>query len=289
MAGHRTRLDHAMCSPVAPACNFVCLQTFASQACTIAMTRTSAPRLDSAVIHAAGTRDMWRMGALGARMPFVRTVFVIGALSLAGLPILNGFWSKELVLEAGLTGGPSWALWGMLLGAGLTACYTFRMVWLVFYGEARSKLDAHDATTAMRISLSLLALGTLTSWLLAGSFGHLLESTLPFHKMHAISTSGMLLEVLEAPLTSGALIVIAAGLLAWSARARLQGVTGAFSWFTAAARQSFGFEGLNWLVVSATRAVATGFRITQPGHLSWNVVGIVGGLLAVLILLTWGI
>src|SRR5574342_589172 len=161
-----------------------------------------------AVIHAVGTRDMWKMGALGSRMPFVRTIFVIGALSLAGLPILNGFWSKELVLEAGLTGGPAWALWGMLVGAGLTACYTFRMVWLVFYGEARSKLHAHDATTAMRVSLGLLALGTLTSWLLAGPFGHLLESTLPFHKMHALSTGGMLLEILEAPLTWGVLIAI---------------------------------------------------------------------------------
>ena len=59
-----------------------------------------------AVIHAVGTRDMLKMGALGSRMPFVRNVFVIGALALAGLPILNGFWSKELVLEAGLHDGP---------------------------------------------------------------------------------------------------------------------------------------------------------------------------------------
>ena len=34
----------------------------------------------------------------------MRAVFIIGALALAGLPILNGFWSKELVLEAGLQG-----------------------------------------------------------------------------------------------------------------------------------------------------------------------------------------
>jgi NADH-quinone oxidoreductase subunit L len=242
-----------------------------------------------AVIHAVGTRDMWKMGGLGARMPFVRTVFVIGALSLAGLPILNGFWSKELVLEAGLAGGPGWALWGMLVGVGLTACYTFRMVWLVFYGQARSQLHAHDAPTAMRIPLGLLAFGTLTSWLLAGSFGQLLESTLPFHKMHALSTSGMLLEILEAPLTWVALIVIAAGLLAWSARARLQGITDAFAWFATAAQKSFGFERLNCLVVAATQSIATGFRVTQPGHLSWNVLGIIGGLVAVLILLTWGI
>ncbi len=65
-----------------------------------------------AVIHAVGTRDMREMGGLGKQMPVVRAVFVIGALALAGIPILNGFWSKELVLEAGLSGGPVLDVWG---------------------------------------------------------------------------------------------------------------------------------------------------------------------------------
>ncbi|MCA9973189.1 MAG: NADH-quinone oxidoreductase subunit L, partial [Anaerolineales bacterium] len=77
-----------------------------------------------AVIHAAGTRDMRQMGGLGARMPFVRATFVIGALALVGLPPANGFFSKELVLEAGQAHGPAWAYGSMLLGAGLTALYT---------------------------------------------------------------------------------------------------------------------------------------------------------------------
>ncbi|NLE49828.1 MAG: NADH-quinone oxidoreductase subunit L, partial [Chloroflexi bacterium] len=90
-----------------------------------------------AVIHSVGTRDMRLMGGLKKEMPFVRTVFVIGALALAGLPILNGFWSKELVLEDGLHHGPVWAYAGMVIAAGITALYTFRMVWMVFYGEPR--------------------------------------------------------------------------------------------------------------------------------------------------------
>jgi NADH-quinone oxidoreductase subunit L len=123
-----------------------------------------------AVIHAAGTRDMRRMGALGKQMPFVRNVFVLGALALAGLPILNGFWSKELILEVGLADGPIWAYVGMLLGAGMTAFYTLRMTWLVFFGEARESLHVHDAGSAMKTSLGLLAAGTLTTWLLADPF-----------------------------------------------------------------------------------------------------------------------
>src|SRR5512147_3165331 len=46
-----------------------------------------------AVIHAAGTRDLRQMGGLGKPMPVVRATFIIGALALAGVPILNGFWS----------------------------------------------------------------------------------------------------------------------------------------------------------------------------------------------------
>jgi NADH-quinone oxidoreductase subunit L len=241
-----------------------------------------------AVIHAVGTRDMMKMGALGSRMPFVRNVFVIGAAALAGLPILNGFWSKELILEAGLHDGPVWALLLMLVGAGLTACYTFRMVWLVFFGEARTRLHAHDATAAMRVSLALLAIGTLFSWQLAGPFGHFLEVTQPFHMIHTLGTAYVVGEILVAPLTWVALGVIALGLLAWWWRDRLTVLADRFDWLAVAASKSFGFERINEQVVDATQTTAEALRVTQPGHLSWNVVGIIGGLVAVLIFLTWG-
>ena len=127
-----------------------------------------------AVIHSVGTRDMRQMGGLGKQMPFVRAVFVIGALALAGLPILNGFWSKELVLEAGLDGSPLWMFGLMVFSAGLTALYTFRCVWMVFYGENRAQLHGHDAGPAMKVALVPLALGTLVSWLLAGPFSRML-------------------------------------------------------------------------------------------------------------------
>ncbi|MBI5567824.1 MAG: NADH-quinone oxidoreductase subunit L, partial [Chloroflexi bacterium] len=165
-----------------------------------------------AVIHAVGTRDMRLMGGLGKKMPFVRAAFVIGALALMGLPILNGFWSKELILEEGLKDGPVWAYVGMLIGAGITALYTFRMVWLVFFGSERSHLHAHDAQTAMKVSLGLLSLGTLTTWLLAGPFSELLHHTLPFHEIHALPTGEILQEVISLP-TLIALNAVAVGLI----------------------------------------------------------------------------
>jgi NADH-quinone oxidoreductase subunit L len=241
-----------------------------------------------AVIHAVGTRDMREMGGLAKHMPFTRTVFVIGALALAGLPILNGFWSKELVLEAGLAGGPTWAFAAMVVGAGLTACYTFRFVWMVFYGTARKAGHPHDAPSAMRVSLSLLAVGTLASWLVAGNFTHMLEGSLPFHKLHALSLGALVAEVVEAPATWLALAVIALGLLAWHGREKLAGLAAAFEWLAAAARQSFGFEWINRQIVQATLGTAGVLRLTAPGLLNWNVLGIVGGLVVLLVLLAWG-
>ena len=98
----------------------------------------------------------------------------VGALALAGIPILNGFWSKELILETGLQGGPTWAFWFMAAGAGLTGLYTLRMVGMVFFGEAYKEQHVHDATMNMRIALGLLGAGTLSSWMLIGPFSQIL-------------------------------------------------------------------------------------------------------------------
>jgi NADH-quinone oxidoreductase subunit L len=241
-----------------------------------------------AVIHAVGTRDMFKMGALGRQMPFVRTVFVIGALALAGLPILNGFWSKEAILEAGLHGGPGWAFAVMVFTAGLTACYTFRFVWMVFYGEPRSHLHGHDAPAAMRVSLSVLAAGTLTSWLAAGPFGRMLAATLPAHALHTPSTWALIHEILAAPATWGALAVIALGLAAWWKREKLAAFLAGFRWLGRSAMNSFGFEILEGLGIFATQRAAAGLAVTATGQLNWNMVGIVGGLAAVLLFLVWG-
>ena len=241
-----------------------------------------------AVIHTVGTRDVRRMGGLGRHLPFVRNVFVIGALALAGIPILNGFWSKELVLEAGLAEGPVGFYLLMLAVTGLTALYTLRMVWLVFYGADRPwRLE--PTPVAMRLALGLLAVGTLTTWLLAGSFGILLGDTLPFHNLHLASTSQIMADIVGAPVTLLALGVIALGLSAWIWRDRLTDVTRWFNIVERLAAADFGFTWLNRQVVRATQQTASVLRLTQTGQLNWNIVGVVGGLILVLIVLGWGV
>jgi NADH-quinone oxidoreductase subunit L len=245
-----------------------------------------------AVIHGVGTRDMRQMGGLGAKMPLVRNVFIIGALALAGFPPLNGFWSKELVLEAGLKAGESSTLLYtlyilMLIGAGLTALYTIRCVWMVFFGEMRSHLHVHDAGPAMKTALVPLALGTLTTWLLAGPFAAFLKGTLPFHEVHVLPTLEILGEVISLP-TLVALCVILFGLALWFLREHLEFIAGLFSWLGDAAIASFGFEAINSSIVRSTQDTAEELRDSQTGLLNWNIFAIVAALVIIIILFAMG-
>jgi len=243
-----------------------------------------------AVIHAVHTRDMREMGGLGREMRLVRAVMIVGALALAGIPVVNGFWSKELVLEVGHEGGPAWAWALMLMGAGLTALYTLRFVTMVFYGEPRGTRHVHDAGPAMKVALVPLALGTLTTWLLAGSFFGFLGGALPeAHGEHAVgSTSALLVQIATAPATGLALLVVALGLLCYWQRARLAGPAAALDGIGALARHNFGFEAINRGIVGATQGAAESLRATQPGILNWNVMAILVGLVVVLAILALG-
>ncbi len=241
-----------------------------------------------AVIHSIGTRDIRQMGGLGAQMPLVRTVFAIGALSLAGIPILNGFWSKELILESGSAHGPLWAWVMMVICAGLTALYTFRCFWLVFAGEPRSHLHGHDAGTAMKVALIPLAVGAFLTELLAGPFAYILEHTVPLMEIEVGTTLSILEEVVTTPLTLVALAVVALGLAVWWWREKLSGLSEALAGIGRVAADSFGFEAINRGIVNSTNWLSEKLRRTQTGLLNWNIFGITAGFLLVLIILVIG-
>jgi NADH-quinone oxidoreductase subunit L len=98
------------------------------------------------VIHAlAGEQDMRRMGGLRALLPWTYWAFVVGALALAGVPPFAGFFSKDSILAAALAHG--WygeILWvAGMIGAFLTGLYTFRMVFVVFWGEPSAFVREH--------------------------------------------------------------------------------------------------------------------------------------------------
>ena len=241
-----------------------------------------------AIIHTLDTRDMQQMGGLWRQMPFVARVFVIGAAALLGLPLLNGFWSKELILEAGLAQGPLWAYIGMLLGTGITALYTVRMVWFVCFGPPPAGKVVHATPLAMRLALAPLALAALTTWLVAGRFASWLASTLPNHHLDLLSTTELVTHVLFNVATAATLALVTLALALWWSRDRLAWAIKRLGRLQVAAAQGFGFEWLNCRLAQMVQDTAGALQMTQTGQLNWNVAGMVIGLVVILAVLAGG-
>ena len=122
-----------------------------------------------AVIHAVGSNDIFAMGGLARRMPQTFVIFLIGTLSLAGIPFFAGFFSKEEILGATWAGGLTVPFGMLVLAAFLTAFYMFRVVFIAFLGAPASVGTpgghgggdhgdhAHDAPAIMTLPLWILA------------------------------------------------------------------------------------------------------------------------------------
>lgn len=104
-------------------------------------------------------QNMFKMGGLRKQIPFTFVTFIIGAASLAALPLVTaGFYSKDEILWAAWSapGGGVWLWLGAFVGAALTSVYAFRMVFLTFFGDAKSR-TARQPGLAMKIPLAVLA------------------------------------------------------------------------------------------------------------------------------------
>ena len=110
------------------------------------------------VIHGMhDEQDMRRMGALRKIMPVTAVTFIVGWLAIAGVPPFSGFWSKDDILAYALHKSVILYIFG-LITALLTAFYMSRLVFRIFYGDARwgesaeaelANLNAHTATDAV--------------------------------------------------------------------------------------------------------------------------------------------
>jgi NADH-quinone oxidoreductase subunit L len=85
----------------------------------------------------AGAQDMDRMGGFKKAMPFTYACMVVGSLALAGIPPFSGFFSKDEILALVAARGGGWWIFYVLgyLAALLTAIYSFRLIFRVFWGE----------------------------------------------------------------------------------------------------------------------------------------------------------
>ena len=109
------------------------------------------------VMHSTEELDVRKMGGLRKVMPVTAILFSIGALSLGGIPILAGFWSKDEILVAVNGHLPPIFIVLTLLTALLSALYMARAMFVVFYGRfAEQHEHAHDAPPTMAITMALL-------------------------------------------------------------------------------------------------------------------------------------
>lgn len=125
------------------------------------------------VIHAlAGEQDMRLMGGLKNRIKVTYWTFLMGALALSGIFPFAGFWSKDEILGMQFKGG-GYIIWAVgLIAAFITAFYTFRLVFMTFWGNERVDPEVakhiHESPRSMIVPLSILAVLSVIAGMLIG-------------------------------------------------------------------------------------------------------------------------
>jgi NADH-quinone oxidoreductase subunit L len=161
--------------------------------------------------------DMRRFGALWRRLPVTFVTFGLGYLALIGFPGLSGYWTKDAIIEAAFDHGGSmgYVLGGVgVLGAGLTAFYMTRLVFMTFFGRRRWEdgVHPHEAPPVMTVPMVILAIGSVGAGYLLTQAFPLSRWLAPVFGVHAAETH------VVAPLWVGILVIgamVIGILLAW--------------------------------------------------------------------------
>lgn len=125
------------------------------------------------VIHAmSGEQDLMKMGGLWSRIKTTAWTFAIGAVAIAGIPPLAGFFSKDEILWQSFHSEHGRKIFWVLgvLAATMTAFYMFRLTFLAFSGKGRmdhhTEEHIHESPRSMTIPLVVLAfLSVVGGWL----------------------------------------------------------------------------------------------------------------------------
>ncbi|MEP6019052.1 MAG: NADH-quinone oxidoreductase subunit L [Paracoccaceae bacterium] len=137
------------------------------------------------VIHAMHhEQDMMNYGGLRKKIPYTFAAMMIGTLAITGVGIplthigFAGFLSKDAIIESAYAGGTGFAFWALVIAALMTSFYSWRLIFLTFFGEARGDKHthehAHESPMTMLIPLGVLALGAVFSGMIwfNSFFGH---------------------------------------------------------------------------------------------------------------------
>ncbi|RUO97796.1 NADH-quinone oxidoreductase subunit L [Hyphomicrobium sp.] len=127
------------------------------------------------VIHAMHhEQDMRHMGGLRPKIPWTFAAMLIGTLALTGVGIPHltgfaGFYSKDAIIEASYAAATpnNYAFWLLVIAALMTSFYSWRLVFLTFYGKTRADHHtydhAHESPPSMMIPLAVLSLGAVAA------------------------------------------------------------------------------------------------------------------------------
>ena len=150
----------------------------------------------SVIIAMHHEQDLRKMGGLKKYMPFTFITAWVGTLALTGIPPFAGFFSKDSIIEAvhlSQLPGAGFAYFAVLAGVFVTALYSFRLMFLAFYGTPRmdehTRKHLHESPAVVVIPLILLAIPSLLAgWLymkpmLFGDFFGTAIHVLPQHNV----------------------------------------------------------------------------------------------------------
>lgn len=235
------------------------------------------------VDHAVGTRDLRRMSGLGRRLPVLAATAAIAAASMAGVPPLLGFVTKESALIALGEGPEPWGaigLAGVVVGSVLTVAYAFRFVWGAFatkrgvlQTEVSPERPAFLAPAAL-LALASVALGPLAV-LVVEPATTAAARDLPGETAHLVLWHGFTLELLLSAVT------IAGGAALFLLRTPIVPVLEALQ--PSRSAEDAYRRTLRTIGITATRTTATIQTGSLPFYLSIILTVFVGGASAVLL------
>ncbi len=153
----------------------------------------------SVIIGMHHEQDIWQMGNLRKKMPITFWTFLIGALALSGIPPFSGFYSKDSIFAQCLE-QKNYLLFGVaVFVAALTAFYTFRLFFVVFFGKEKSEHAKHAHESSLVITLPLIVLAVFAA--IGGFIGVVNNYASQFAPDHeTLSFAQQLMEPLKTPI-----------------------------------------------------------------------------------------
>ena len=177
------------------------------------------------VIHFVHTEELTKMGGLSKYMKVTSISMLIASLSIAGIPPLSGFWSKDEVLAVTFDAGDGsltfMVLWILgVLTAFMTAFYMFRMWFMVFKGQpsenakhaiehGHHKREAPMAILLPLVVLTILAFGSGFSLFIGNGF----FGSVYYQDAHVLGVVERLIEVFTSPLTYISIVAAMGGIV----------------------------------------------------------------------------